>query len=319
MSVFDTTGDGAAYTVSSPAGRTLTGRTILCGLVFILGLGFGLQYASARMVGLSGIEPMGALLLIHVGLGLLFVAVLVLTGKLFLPSPAQLVFFGTVALLSNLGQLGVELLVAPHVPAGELTLIVSLLPIFVLVMAGALRSERLTWRKIAGIVLGVAASTAILLPRALGEDAQIFWLAVTFIAPISQALGMVVMARFWPRGLEPMQVASGSLVMGTLLLVPMMAVSGQQLVLPNFWSAGGAATALFGLTVAAEFYMVAVLTRRGGAVLASCADFIAVCAGLGFGYVLFGEVLTLWMGLAAVFCMLALKIVNSEPAKRQWA
>ena len=78
MSVFNTTGDGAAYTVSSPAGRTLTGRTILCGLVFILGLGFGLQYASARMVGLSGIEPMGALLLIHVGLGLLFVAVLVL-------------------------------------------------------------------------------------------------------------------------------------------------------------------------------------------------------------------------------------------------
>ena len=314
MSPYDTTAGTAAIAVSPAIWRAPSGQLILCGLMAMLGLGFGLQYASARLMGLSAVEPMGALLLIHIGLGLLFVAGLVLTGRLFWPTLAQFIFFTAVALLSNVGQLGVELVVGPHVPAGELTLIVSLLPVFVLLLAAVLRSEALTLRKVCGILLGVAASIAILLPRSFEGEAQLFWVALTFAAPVSQALAMVLMARFWPKGLEPLQVATGNLVMGTVLLVPMVLLSGESLGLVNLWSAGGAATALFGLTVAAEFYLVAVLTRRGGAVLASCADFIAVCAGLGFGYVLFAEVPTAWMGIAAALCLLALKLAMDRPA-----
>ena len=312
MSLFDTSAGSQPFEVAEAARPKSAGRLVLSGLVIVLGVGFGLQYASARLMGLSGVEPMGALLLIHIGLALLFVAGLVLTGKLFWPSLSQMLFFGVVALLSNIGQLGVELFVGPHVPAGEITLIVSLLPVFVLLLAGILRSEVLTSRKIAGILLGAAASTAILLPRAFEGETSMFWVALTFAAPISQALGMVLMARYWPRGLEPLQVATGNLVMGTLLLVPMMLLSGGTLGLTGLWSEGGVATGLFGLTVAIEFYILAVLTRKGGAVLASCADFIAVCAGLGFGYALFAEVPTAWMGLAAVLCLLAMKLASDR-------
>lgn len=312
MSQFDTLTESRTIEAKVPVRPKLAGRLVLNALVIVLGVGFGLQYASARLMGLSGVEPMGALLLMHIFLALLFVAGLVLTGKLFWPSLGQLVFFGIVALFSNVGQLGVELVAGHHVLAGEMTLIVSLLPVFVLLFAGILRSEVLTARKIAGIVLGVAASTAILLPKALEGDAPLFWVAFTFVAPISQALGMVLMARFWPKGLEPLQAATGNLVMGTLLLVPMVLLSGQSLGLSGLWSAGGVATGLFGLTVAIEFYILAVLTRKGGAVLASCADFIAVCAGLGFGYALFAEVPTAWMGLAAVLCLLAMKLASDR-------
>jgi drug/metabolite transporter (DMT)-like permease len=223
-----------------------------------------------------------------------------------------LIFFGGVALFSNIGQLGIELVVGPHVPAGEMTLIVSLMPIFVLLLAGVMRSETITPRKIAGILLGVAASSAILLPRAMEGDAPLFWVALTFAAPISQALGMVLMVRFWPIGLEPMQVATGNLVLGTFLLVPVVVVSGGSLGLTGLWSAGGVATGVFGLTVAAEFYLLAILTRSGGAVLASCADFIAVGAGLGFGYALFAEVPSAWMVIAAALCLLAMKLVGDK-------
>jgi len=38
-----------------------------------------------------------------------------------------------------------------------------------------------------------------------------------------------------------------------------------------------------------EFYLFALLIRLGGAVIASCADYVAVLAGLGWGFILFGE------------------------------
>ncbi len=288
-------------------------QSVLYALVILLGTVFGLQYASARMMGLAAVEPLAALFFIHLGLSAGFVAVLCLSGKLFRPTLSQLLFFTVVSLFANLGQLGIELMAAHHVPAGELTLIVSLLPVFVLVIVALFRTEPVTLRKAGGILLGVAASTTILLPSALGNAAPFFWVAITFIAPISQAIGMVVMAQFWPGKLEPFQVATGNLVVGSFLLLPLVLGSGDTLRF-HPTSAGNIATLLFAFTMAAEFYIFAVLLRRGGATVASCADFIAICAGLLFGYLLFSEVPTIWMVAAALLCLLALRFAADRPA-----
>ena len=55
-------------------------------------------------------------------------------------------------------------------------------------------------------------------------------------------------------------------------------------------------------------YKHPLLTRRGGAVLASCADFIAIGAGLVLGFVLFAEVPSPWMWAAAALCLVALTL-----------
>ena len=155
---------------------------------------------------------------------------------------------------ANLGQLGVELIGAHHVPAGELTLIVSLLPVFVLVLAAVFRTERLTTRKAGGILLGVAASSAILLPSAFGSSCRSVrgWPS-RFVAPISQAIGLVLMGKYWPRDLDPLQVATGNLVMGSLLLIPWRCCRASISIRRQFSGGGVLATVLFGLTVAAEF------------------------------------------------------------------
>jgi drug/metabolite transporter (DMT)-like permease len=293
---------------------TATKRLALSILVLILGCGFGLQYAMARLMGVAHVEPLGALLNIHILLSVVFLSMLVATGGLFRPRAGHLLFFAVISAFSNVGQLGVELFAAHHVPAGELTLIVSLLPIFVLVFARMLRTEALTVKKVSAILLGVAASTAILLPQALEAPANLFWLAFTFLAPISLAIGMVLLAKYWPRDLRPLQVATGNLVAGTLMLLPAVPLLGGR---PGFnveWSPGNIAIAVFAVTVAIEFYVVAMLTRRGGAVMASCADFIAVAAGLGFGYLLFAEVPSTWMWAAAALCILALKLATDADA-----
>ena len=53
---------------------------------------------------------------------------------------------------------------------------------------------------------------------------------------------------------------------------------------------------------------MALITRLSGAAFASCSDFIAICAGLGWGYLFFTEVPTAWMIAAACLCMVALRL-----------
>jgi len=222
------------------------------------------------------------------------------------------IFFIVVALLANLGQLGIELLAAHHITASELTLIISLFPVFVLILAAIFRTERLTPKRVAGIVIGALCSMAILLPGAIQGHSGLAWLAITFAAPLSQALGVIVMVKYWPRALDPMQVATGNLLAGTVLLTPVAALSGGRFGLDSHSIDGIWAIAGFTATVAGEFYIFALLSRRGGAVIASCADFVAVAAGLLFGYLFFAEVPTPWMAVAAVLCLAALKFAMDK-------
>ncbi len=302
-----------AVTMSDAVPQDTLRRSVVILLILLLGGCFGLQYASARLMGVHGVEPLGALFGIHIVLSVIFAGTLAAARRTFRPTRRHLVFFLVVAGFTNLGQLGVELFAAHHVPAGELTLIVSLLPVFVLFIAAAFRTEPLTMRKSGGILLGVAASSAILLPGAMADGANLGWTAFTFLAPLCQAIGMVMMAKLWPPGLDTLQAATGNLLMGTVLLAPIALFSGGA-PFASAVSGGTAATALFGLTMAGEFVIFSVLVRKGGAVLASCADFVAVAAGLGLGYLFFGEVPGLWMLGAAGLCLAALYFAAGKQA-----
>jgi drug/metabolite transporter (DMT)-like permease len=301
----------------APAVLPFGARFLTFVLVLLLGACFGLQYAMARLMGTSHVNPIGALFMIHLVLALLFVTTLVSARHTFRLTPSLMLYFGAVALFANVGQLGIELAVARHVTAGELTLIVSLLPMVVLTLAAILRTERLNGRKFLGIILGFASTTALLLPAALEGHSALGWLIITFAAPVSQAIGSIIMARFWPRQLDALQVATGTLLAGTLMLAPAAALTGSSMGFDAALGANGVALLGFGATVAGEFYLFAALTRRGGAVTASCADFAGVLAGLAFGYLFFTEVPTAWMALAAVLCAVALGLTTSaEPQSR---
>lgn len=297
---------GMAYPVERP---------LLLLLVTALGLCFGFQYAMARSIGLAEADPVGALFVIHLGLATGFVALLVAARHTFALRPSHVAYFLVVSLFANVGQLGVELIVARHVSAGQLTLVVSLLPLFVLMLGGLLGRETIGGRKAAALLFGCCSSSALLLPDALARPSEALWVALAFAAPASQAVGLLIMARFWPRGLDPLQVATGNLLAGTAVLAPAAYFASPFMGFAAPAAAGGSALFGFALTVAGEFLLYAMLTRRGGALLASCADFVGVAAGLGFGYLLFAEQPSAWMVVAALLCLPSLYLVTGREAE----
>lgn len=283
-------------------------RLVLMGLVLTLGIVWGLQYSTAKLASLEGLEAFSALFAVHAVLAPLFVLFAIASGRTFWPSWRQAGYFAVTAFFTNLVPLGTELLVAHHISAGELTMIISLTPLSVLMFAMVLRSEAISLRKIAGILLGCTAGLAILMPQALaGGDDGLSWVLLAFVGPLGGGFGCVLLAKFWPDALDTFQVATGSLVAGALLLMPMAMMTGG-LVNPvalafENWSVAG-----FGFTVGVEFFLLALITRMSGAAFASCSDFIAICAGLMWGYVFFTEIPTMWMVAAACICALALKL-----------
>jgi drug/metabolite transporter (DMT)-like permease len=288
-------------------------RPVLVFLVTVLGTVWGLQYATAKFISLEEIDSFGALFAVHVLLGGLFAALLAYRRAGFLPGGREAGYFACIALLNNVLPLGAELLAARRVSAGELTLVISLTPVCVLIFAQLLRSEAVCWRKAVGILCGCGAGSAILLPAALaGDGHSVLWLGVAFIGPISAGLGAVLMARHWPKGRTTLQVATGNLIAGTLILTPLLVAGGVSMPTSLLEQGGGWAVVVFAITVGLEFYLLALITRLSGAAFASCSDFVAICAGLAWGYLFFAEVPTRWMLLAALLCLGALRLASDR-------
>jgi drug/metabolite transporter (DMT)-like permease len=151
------------------------------------------------------------------------------------------------------------------------------------------------------------------------ELAGLSWTLFAFISPISAAIAGVTLARFWPAGLDAMQVATGSLIAGTVWIAPIALFSGEPVTLVGETPFATFGILLFLFTIGIEFYLMALITRLGGAVFASCSDFIAVCAGLFWGYAFFAEIPTGWMIAAALLCLGALKLAADHTAAERRA
>jgi drug/metabolite transporter (DMT)-like permease len=84
-------------------------------------------------------------------------------------------------------------------------------------------------------------------------------------------------------------VSTGILIAGTVMLFPIHFATSA-LPLEEMRSQYASMPLLMlAISIGFEFYLFALLIRLGGAVIASCADYVAVLAGLGWGFILFGE------------------------------
>jgi drug/metabolite transporter (DMT)-like permease len=298
--------------------RAAVRAILLPGLLFILGNAWAAQYISAKMIGDAGIDPVSALMNVHILLVAAFGSWLAASRTFFRPTGRQAVFFFAVAAVGSVISILAELAAAPHIPASLLTIIIAMAPVFTLAFTLALGSERLTKRTFAAIAMGLAASLVILVPGTQ-TSGSLFWIAVAFIAPAGFGAMGVIMSAWWPAGLDPLQVAFGLAVAGLAMLIPMSGFSGPALMISGGWGASDLALLCFGLSFVVEFSIFAILTRLGGAVYASCADFVATGMGLFWAWLIFAEVPTAWMWIAAFLSVATLFIVKSADSRTMLA
>ncbi len=191
----------------------------------------------------------------------------------------------------------------------------SLTPIFIVILALALRSETVSVRRLGAVALGMAAVLLVLWPELLGLSGhRLPGLLFALLIPIAYGTDAIYVAARWPDGLSCVQVITGELIGAALLSLPLFLIAGEPLLVSTVPTVGRTALLAFVLVTFIETYLYFHLLRNAGAVFISLASFIALFAGIFWGMALNGESHPASIWLAVALVVLALCLVGGRRA-----
>jgi drug/metabolite transporter (DMT)-like permease len=190
--------------------------------------------------------------------------------------------------------------VAPHLPAGVLTLVLALTPPITYLISIAVRIERLFLLGVVGILFGFAGVANLAGPTAVLPTTDLVgWFLISLLAPLCFASANVVAAVLRPPEATSIAMSAGILIGSAAVVAPFMLALGQ-------WSTpGGNGTgdlALLG-SIAVNCVVVVFfleIVRLAGPTFFAQFNYLAVLAGIAWGAIIFGERLGLgvWFSLA---------------------
>ncbi|MCP4877101.1 MAG: DMT family transporter [Gammaproteobacteria bacterium] len=291
-------------------GSTPGPRPILY-LVF-LGGSWGLYFSMLKIAALSGISYPGILTLATVGVAIGMSAIALLRRRRPLFSLRHIIFYLVCALSGYLVPMIAEVLVIAHMPAGVLTLIVSMAPLATLLFAWILKTDVINSSRVAGIILGAIAIFAILLPDAhLSEAVAWHWLLLAMVVPVCYAIHHNFTARYWPPDSDSYQVACGEALCGSFLLV-MFSMFNWQWQDVQSWNQGHSAILFMAAISLIDIYLYFELIRIKGPIFTSNANYFMVISGVLWGIVIFAERPSSWMWLSVLLLIGSLYLIGKS-------
>lgn len=284
-------------------------------LLIFLGSSWGLYFSLLKVAVLSGISYIGILTLTTVGVGIGMTAIALLRGRKPEFKPRHNIFYLVCALSGYMLPMIAELLVIAHMPAGVLTLIVSIAPLVTLLFAWLMKTDVINLPRVAGIVLGAFAVFAILLPDAHSSEAVAWqWLLMAMIVPVSYAVHHNFTARFWPEGSDSYQVACGEAIFASLILIGFSLFNWQWQDLQS-WNQGHHAILFMALISLVDIYIYFELIRLKGPIYTSHANYFMVISGVLWGMLIFAERPSPLMWFSALLLIASLYLISNVKAK----
>ncbi|MEW9921486.1 DMT family transporter [Marimonas sp. MJW-29] len=204
---------------------------------------------------------------------------------------------------------------AVHLPAGIMSLLLSMIPMFAFVIALPLGNDTLAWRRVVGLGFGLVGTLMIVAPSVdLGQPIPVFWAGVYLITALFYAFESNYIAKWGTEGLGPLQVMCGASLVGAVIMVPVTLASGQYIA--PLWPLPLPQLALIAASVVHVFvYATYVwLAGRAGAVFTVQVSYLVTGFGLLWAWVMLGEgyAATIWVALAAMFA--GMYLVQPRPA-----
>lgn len=182
-------------------------------------------------------------------------------------------------------------------------------------IALGLRMEKLAWARAAGIGLGLVGILMIVGPRSGPvSEADLPWMLLAFIAPVSLAAGNIYRTRAWPKNAAPLALAAGTLL-GAACWLLIACLAFDLFHMP--FTAGGSdwVLAAAGVFACLSFIPYFELQRVAGPVYLSQIGYVMAATSLGIGTVVFGERYGLLVWLAVAVIIAGILLVNRKPAQ----
>jgi drug/metabolite transporter (DMT)-like permease len=190
--------------------------------------------------------------------------------------------------VNNALYLGLNYIGMQSISAGLSALIVSANPVLTALLAAGFLGERMTWRKAAGLLLGVGGVAFIVEHRITGAIDSPVGIAFTVAAVVSMVGGTILFKKLAPNG--GLWIGNGiQNLAGGLALVPFaLGFESVSDVVPS-WRLFGALAYLVLLVSMFGFLLWFHLLTVAGATAASAYHFLMPPLGMMFGWLLLGE------------------------------
>ncbi len=296
----------------------MNSSTELPPLVYLLLLGssWGLYFSLIKIAESSGISYIGILALTTVGVGIGMTAIALLRRRKPRFSPRHHLFYLVCAMTGYLLPMMVELWVIGHMPAGVMTLIVSMSPLATLLVAWMMKSDHIDVARVGGVVLGAFTIFAVLMPEVHSSEAVSWrWLLLTVLVPICYSIHHNYAARFWPTESDSYQVACGEALYASLLMIVAAAFYWQPQDLQS-WNQGHSAIVVMALISLVDIWLYFELIRIKGPIFTSHANYFMVASGLFWGMLIFGERPSALTWLSVLLLVVSLYLVSHRKNNR---
>ncbi|MFN3954973.1 MAG: DMT family transporter [Pararhodobacter sp.] len=204
-----------------------------------------------------------------------------------------------------------------HLPAGVMSIVISLVPVFTLPLALGLGMERFSARRLAGVALGALAIILLTAPSgSLPAPGLWVWVLVGALAPLLYAIEGAYVAASRVRQASALQLLWAGSVVALVVLLPLnLALGG--FVAPTLRPGNGEGAILLASLLSMLAYAgYIMLLRRAGAVFGAQVAYTVTGSGVLWAMLLRGERYSpwVWAALAALFVGLLLVQPRATPA-----
>jgi drug/metabolite transporter (DMT)-like permease len=280
----------------------------------ILGAAWGITQPLSKIAVSEGYRHVG-IIFWQFALGSVLLGVIALIRGQRLPLGRRHVFFYfVIAIIGTLLPNTASYSAAVHLPAGVLSIFISLVPMMAFVIAMTMGLDRFSTMRLLGLSLGLTAIVLIAAPEAgLPDPAMVAWLPIAMIAPAFYALESNYVAWNGTVGMDPVQVLLGASLVGTVLSLPLALGMGQWInPLPPYGAPDFAVIASsFAHALAYTGYVW--LVGQAGPVFAAQVSYLVTGFGILWAKLILGETYSAWVWAALGVMFLGLLLVQPRP------
>jgi drug/metabolite transporter (DMT)-like permease len=262
--------------------------------LFLLGAIWGGSFFFAR-IAVAEIPPL-TLVLFRVAIAAIALHLYLLARgpsfKLALPHAAS---FFLLALLNNVVPFSLIFAGQTVLGAGLASVLNATTPFWTLIIANMLTSdEKLSWNKVAGILLGIAGTAVMIGPGLIAGLGGPVWAKFALVgASLSYAFALIVARRF--KGVPPAVVATGQLTASTVMMLPVvLAMHGTAGLFEASAPVWTAVLALALVSTAFAYILYFNVIASAGATNASLVTLIVPASAILLGIAFLGERLDLF-------------------------
>jgi len=194
--------------------------------------------------------------------------VLLVAGRSLIRSGTPWKSYAAMGVLNNLVPFGLIFWGQTQIASGLASILNATTPLFTLVVAHFLTNdERIGWRKVAALLLGLSGVAALVGPGALTASSGTLGQIACLGAALSYAFAGVYGRRFVTMGVSPIEAAAGQLMASTVLILPIMLAVDRPWLLPEWPTAGvwGAMAGLALLSTALAYILYFRILEAAGA------------------------------------------------------